>query len=269
MAWSKTQTAIVAGAFVLLAVGTTTIIFKEISNDWINDPRYWKTDSTVLAKNPPAIILRPSRGYYSGVSVLITSGSATGPDFRVEYKNVPFNVLLGVAYGFDAARIWPGNVPRGKFDYMFTLPGDYQKAYDSLKAEIKKQYGLVAHLETREQGVLLVKVSNPNATGFKMASGGGQAIGNGFNYAPDMSKYAVFTGASIDMLAWWLEETIYKMPVLNETGLTNDYDFTVSWKPLPGQSDESAVRGVMLNQFGLELVPGHRPIKTLVVEKAQ
>lgn len=36
-----------------------------------------------------------------------------------------------------------------------------------------------------------------------------------------------------------------------------------------GQSDEKAVRKVMLNQFGLELVPGHRPIKTLVVEKAQ
>jgi uncharacterized protein (TIGR03435 family) len=59
------------------------------------------------------------------------------------------------------------------------------------------------------------------------------------------------------------------MPVINQTGLTNDYDITVKWKPEAGQSEADAVRQILPDQFGIQLVPTNVPIEMLVVEKAQ
>jgi uncharacterized protein (TIGR03435 family) len=141
---------------------------------------------------------------------------------------------------------------------MFTMSGDPTTA---LKNEIKKQLGLVAHRETRHADVLLAKITNSNAPGLKIVSSAeNQQTGNFRN--------VVFKGVQIDALTSWLE-AITEMPVINQTGLTNDYDITVKWKPEAGQSEADAVRQILPDQFGIQLVPTNVPIEMLVVEKAQ
>ena len=256
MAWTKAKTAIVVGVGVLLAAGMTTVVVEEVSNDlsWADDPGAWKMDSKVLAKNPPAVILRPTRfQHMTGVA-----GSENG----IEFENVSLRFLLGNAYAHNEFwTILPKGLPQENYDFMFTLPGmpgDWLKA---LRNEIKKRLGLVAHLETREADVLVAKVTNSNAPGLKIASGSeNQQVGNFRN--------VVFKGAPIDSLTSWLE-AITEMPVLNHTGLTNYYDITVKWKPRPGQSEADAIRQLLPDQFGLELVPSRESVEMLVVEKVK
>jgi uncharacterized protein (TIGR03435 family) len=256
MAWTKAKIAIVASVGVLLAAGTTTIVVEKISHDlsWANDPRNWAMKSEVLAKNPPAIILRTTRFQH------ITGGTTS--ENRIEFENVSLQFLFGLAYAYDQDRlVLPNDPPQGNFDFMFTLPsmpGDWQKA---LKAEIKKQFGLVAHLETREADVLIAKVTNSNAPGLKIASGSE-------NHQTGNFRNVVFKGVQIDSLTSWLE-SVNEMPVLNETGLTNYYDIAVKWKPHTGQSEADAIRQILPDQFGLELVPSRDPIEMLVVEKVK
>ena len=154
--------------------------------------------------------------------------------------------------------VLPSDTRNGNFDFMFTRSGSSTEA---LKSEIKKQFGLVAHHETRQAAVLLAKVTNPNAPGLKIASGREEQQTVNF-------RNVVFKGATIDSLRSWLE-AVTETPVIDHTGLTNYYDITVKWKPGPGQSEADAIRQLLPDHFGLELVPTNMPIKLLVVTKTK
>ena len=72
---------------------------------------------------------------------------------------------------------------------------------------------------------------------------------------------------TIASLAWSLESLLGK-PVLDETALTNHYDFELKWTdagdthPAP----EALIQAVR-EQLGLELKAETRPVEVLVVEK--
>jgi uncharacterized protein (TIGR03435 family) len=239
MTWMKAKTALV-GTGILLAAATTAVAIN------------WELNSKALDENPPLVILRPTQ-FQS-----MTGGATSGN--KIVLKNVSLQLLLSMAYApSDEFRmVLPNNYPKGNFDFMFTLSGNHTEA---LKTEIKKQFGLVAHRETRQGDVLLAKVIKPNAPGLKITnSQEDEQIGDFRN--------VVFKGAQIDSLTSWLE-AITKMPVIDQTGLTNYYDITVKWKPQAGQSEADAIRQILPDQFGLELVPTNMPIGMLVVEKAQ
>ena len=244
MAWAKAKTTLI-GTSVLVAAATTAVAIS------------WELKSEALDKNPPVTILRPSQFQH------MTGAANSGNKLVVE--NVSFRFLLAQAYApldfrvpFQFRMVLPGDYPKGNFDYMFTRPGNH---WDALKDEIKKQFGLVAHVETRQTAVLLAKVTNPNAPGLRIAGGKlDQTIGNFRN--------VVFKGVPIDSLRAWLEAVI-ETPVFDQTGLTNLYDITVQWKPSPGQSEADAIRQLLPDQFGLELVPTNMPIKMLVVTKTK
>ena len=60
------------------------------------------------------------------------------------------------------------------------------------------------------------------------------------------------------------------MPIIDQTGTTNRYSIDIKWEELGGQDTEhKALKQVLLDQLGLELVPSHEPIKMLVVEKVK
>ncbi|HUJ11763.1 MAG TPA: TIGR03435 family protein [Verrucomicrobiae bacterium] len=245
MAWAKVKTTLL-GTSVLVAAATTTAV--AIS---------WELKSEALDKNPPVVILRPTQFQH------MTGGASSG--LRFVEENVSLRALLEEAYlqaanfqPLEYRMVLPSDCPTGHFDFMFTQSGS---APEALKNEIKKQFGLVAHVETRQTAVLLLKVTNPNAPGLKIAGGKeNQQIGNFRN--------VVFKGVPINGMRNWLEHII-QTPVIDQTGLTNFYDISVKWMPSPGQSEADAVRQLLPDQFGLELVPTNMPIKMLVVTKTK
>jgi len=256
MAWTKMKTAIVAGVAVLLTAGTTTLVVEKVvhKNSWADDPKSWETDSRVLDKLPAgAFIFRPTR--------FANGGGGVWAGERMSVRNYAISDLIDNAYGFSSVRtLFPPNMPRGHFDVMSTMAGGYATL---LKNELQKRFHLTARAETRDAGVLLLKVQNPNPPGLKPHGGSDRNsswMGGNGEITIQNQELRGFFGTI---------ESRVGVPVLDETGLTGRYDLHLQWKPGPGESDKDAFVRVLREQLGLQLVPATRPIEMLVVEKAK
>jgi uncharacterized protein (TIGR03435 family) len=264
MAWTKAKTAIVAGACVLLAAGTTTMVVEKLTSNipanlsstdlsWADDPRYWTSDSRVLAKLPPVLIIRPTKFPHDGGGV--------GAGGRMILKNhtlgMPGNIIQ-FAYNFPAytRTIYPANMPTDCYDLMFTLP---ERSKKSLQQELAKRFGYVAHKEFRQADVFLLKVQNLNPPNLKPA----QNRSNRRIFS-DADQTAIENG-DISAFCGQIEGSVGK-PVLDRTGLKGQYDITLKLKL--NQRSKEALDRALLDQLGLELVPTNMPIEMLVVEKA-
>ena len=82
-----------------------------------------------------------------------------------------------------------------------------------------------------------------------------------------------FFNCSINNLTRLLEGT-FRIPIVNETVLTNRYDYTIVGpqedpnRKADGWNWQAAWKTTLSQQFGLVLVPTRAAVKMLVVEKA-
>lgn len=260
MAWTKAKTAILVGAGVLVATGTSTVIVQHViarsrsfTTDpaWADDARNWAIDSRVLDKLPPAFILRPTR--------FLNNGGGVGSYNRRLMRDASVQSLVSEAYSFPDTRIiFPPNLPSSTFDLLLTLP-DHPK--ELLQEEIKKRFGLVTHKERREVDVFRLRVGNPNAPNLKRNNHRDQnAMWSGDSYRVTIRNETL--GGFISSI-----ESKVERPLLDETHLKGWYDLDLQWKPKPGESEKDAYRRALSEQLGLELVPDRAPIELLVVEK--
>ena len=60
------------------------------------------------------------------------------------------------------------------------------------------------------------------------------------------------------------------MPVVDETDLKGSYNLDLRWKvKTDPNANQEAVKQALIEQLGLELVPAHRAVELLIVEKVQ
>jgi uncharacterized protein (TIGR03435 family) len=272
MAWTKAKTAIVIGAGILLAAGTTTVVIKKaipstpaaIYEAIFEHPT--SESMNLLEIAPPTLIFRPTQ-----FPQKIGRGSPETATGKFAAVNFPLASLFGIAYGVkDAYVVFPDNFNLGNTDYdiLITLP-DHQK--EALQEELKKRFGLTAHAKTRETDVLLLKVADPARLQLHRTKGGGYR-----DYAGGWPvQKQIFKNVGLAVIADFAE---VGKPVLDRTGTKKHYDFDFplaeqkqKWLTTDAGMSASAYQSVLteqLNQAGLELVPTNMPIKMLVVEKA-
>jgi hypothetical protein len=283
MAWTKAKSAVVILAGVLLATGTTTAIVKQAGRPKITEAMWMVNDIDGLKKLPPTLVLRPSHFDKTG---------GVNRDGKYVYRDKPFFIIWSMAYapgastrsihwdllpepGFDWSKPAAMHFTNG-FDLMLTLTNQPE---EKLRREIKRQLGLIAHTEVIETNVLLLKVKKFPAPGLSYGNKNAHAFNVGgwsgeFNYeltnAPDLGNLASFL------------EGIFVVPVLDETGLHDLYNITMTWdqqeffrrmlKRGGGQSmqiQKEMIREALSDQLGLELIPTNAPIEMLVIEKAK
>ena len=181
-------------------------------------------------------------------------------DGRVLGINQPVKSILRIAY--DAASpyriVSNTELPAGEYDFLSNLPTGSREA---LQLALKKKFGVVGRFETRDTDVLLLKVKRSPAPGLRpsTASNVGMTAGGG---------QISITGQSLSGLVPNLEE-VFEIPVIDQTGLTGRYDVKLKWhESKSGHTDPEELKQALLDQLGLELVPGREPIEMLVVEKA-
>jgi uncharacterized protein (TIGR03435 family) len=264
MSWSKAKTVVVVGVVLILAAGATTVMVVTIkkANARAAENYFAHFDSTDIDKAPPVLILRPSK--YANKGDYVIAGRDYGPKGRIMRRGCALTEILTTAYGVGLEQmVLPPNLPRGKFDLLLTVPNNSREA---LRAEIKKQFGLVAHTETRDTDVLVLKNTNPNAPGLKISKGGGPNIWMNSG-SVKLVGYKMTDPSGFDVA-----HTIgmyFNMPVVDETGLTGAYDIDFHWNAnLQGDAAKKEVQRALSEQLGLELVPDRRPMEMLVVEKA-
>ena len=252
MAWAKAKTAIVSGVVVLLAAGTTTVTVKEIQKQRTDSWQTRYAGSEVLNRVPPQVRIVPTKfpeggGQCRAYNKLIGIG-------------VPVRNIVQAAYGGRAGRmILSTDLSPGRYDYIANLA---QNSDEALQREIKKKFGVVGKWETRETDVLLLKVKRANAQGLKPASAH-IALAN--SYAGHYSC----TNAPLSWVAEFLDN-YFEVPVIDRTGLNRHFDIDLKWdEPDQQHLNPEGLKQALLDEFGLELVPGREPVEMLMVERAK
>ena len=116
--------------------------------------------------------------------------------------------------------------------------------------------------------VLLLEVKRANAPGLKppVLEKNDTYWGIGVFHSSDE---VIDTGAPrFDGLAVYLER-YFKMPVIDQTGITQHFSTELRWKEVRGHPNHEGMEQALLDQLGLELVPDHQPVEMLVVEKVK
>lgn len=263
MAWTNAKTVIVATTTLVLATSTTTVVVKEIissNRQALYEVIFQHPDSSSLArlqKAPPVLIVRPTR--YPGLAGGVWTSNSKGV-----FVGAPISDLLCWAYGVLPTRmVLPADAPGGKYDYLDTLRNGHQEA---LRAKIKKQFGLVAHTETQDTDVLLLKIKD-DALLKPHRSGGGDARSyiNGENQTETYHlENEKLSDVALDL------EPYFEKPIIDGAGSAARYTFQLQWPDsLTGMEDVAQTVQQQLGQLGLELAPTNMPIKVLVVEKAK
>jgi uncharacterized protein (TIGR03435 family) len=270
MAWTKAKMAIVSGVVVLLAAGTTTVTVEKIHEHRNEAWQLGSINAQFLVNPPYRTVILPTqsakRSRKNG-----NGGMATMEDGRAYGINASVVEMLSVANwaygsGSPSRTVLMVEIPTNRYDYFSNLPKGSKAA---LQREIKKRFGVAGRFETIETNVWFLKVKYPDAAGLKLSrtKTGSKDVRNGAITA---------VGASTDDLARDLENH-FKIPVINQTGLTDLYDFKLQWNDYGKTAGEDrpihpnldGLKPALTDQLGLELVPGTAPVEMLVVERAK
>jgi uncharacterized protein (TIGR03435 family) len=210
-------------------------------------------------------------------------------------KNMPLRAVLQVAYdlNFESQIVnAPGWVESVRFDIdakedeatarkQAALPRDLAvEAYRPLiQALLADRFSLKVHHESREFPVLALVAAKGGA---KLTPSNDAAAAEPDNAKPASSqswqglhnKNGAIEGRSVTlgMLAsalGWRPEAAGRM-VVDQTGLTGKYDFTLTWAPegMPN-ADGPSLFTALQEQLGLKLEPTKAPVDILVIDHVE
>lgn len=254
MTWTKAKTVIVICVGVLLAAGSTTMVITKMESSsldaYLQDP-----ELNDISKAPPTIVaIQPT--HFSGVNKEPGALLGRTDGTREIGRDILLSTAILKAYGFPSFRrmICPEEVNQTRVDYLVTVP---DRPYERFQAEIKRKFGWIAHVETREVDVFLLRVKHPHAPGLTSAD---NSTYEEWSAKHPHTRYGLyFHNITVSNFAERIEPLVPK-PVVDRTGLAGNYDF------ITGSFGPENINQVFLDQLGLELVPGHEPIEMLVVD---
>lgn len=179
---------------------------------------------------------------------------------RTMGRNIPLRNVIAEACDCTPSRVlMPPDVPWGGYDYLITTGPE---AREDLRSAVERKLGYVAHRETRVVDVWALKVQDPNLPGLAASPDSelaDEAVKDGKPYMIHQPLNAI-----LDSLSQGIDR-----PVLNETGLTNCYDYSVTWKNVKDNAFTLATVKQVLAGWGLELEPATETIDMLIVTKVR
>ncbi len=206
--------------------------------------------------------------------------------------NVPLRNIITSAYGLRDFQLTggPGWVGTDRYDIVakpsrsentpaaapMDLPDDQRKiSEDQWKERIRSlltdRFGLVVHKETKEQQIYVLTVAKGGSK-LKAVPTPGPGKNQGMRSDRGRSQ-----GMAAPM--WMLANTLSSntgRPVVDKTGLTEKYDFTLEWTPdvAAAENPDSASSGsgptiftAVQEQLGLKLESTKGPVDIYVIDK--
>jgi uncharacterized protein (TIGR03435 family) len=208
----------------------------------------------VLPEPLAQVIVRPALNPEGGSA----SGSAKQ---RRTWLNMDAATVVRAAYGqiYPDSRVdLKATLPKQKLDVaIWAPPGDSQAYRRLVEAGIGGAFGLAAHTEEREVDVLLLGAEGAAATKLVPSASTGGSM-NSTKKEQDR-VISTFINGKLSGLAGLLEFHL-GVPVIDQTGLTDGYDFELV---LP---DKLETAREALKSLGLKLDPGRRRLTYVVIE---
>jgi uncharacterized protein (TIGR03435 family) len=258
----KTKTVTLIGVLILvlvLGVGVKMFFFPFVSD------AIFQMNSNKLKQAPAnVVLLRPTHFPKSGRNgIVYTSVERKGKSSQwIMGRNVSLQTVIATAYSYNAGRVsLPPGASTANYDFLVTTASDPEQ---HLQSAIRHKLGYTADVETRDTPVMALKVEDPNSQAMKVSTAEREDITpkNGRLY---------FTHVRLSVVTDGLEGML-KTPVVDKTGMTNFYDFSLLWdsktaqKIQSGTLDEETGRKI-LTGWGLGLEPDTASIEMLVVKK--
>jgi uncharacterized protein (TIGR03435 family) len=265
MTWTKAKTAVVVGVAALLATGTTTLTLREIQEHRWYSWEVPKADFALFYQTPPQVKIVPTKFQASGGSCCDGTRGAMG-------IAQPVQAIIQTAFRSDSLRtVFPPGLPTNRFDFFAKLVPP-RKAHEKMAVNknwtlelqklIAKQFGLQGRLEPRATDVLALKPVGDGVRGFAVS----HQMPGGIAFRSSPGHYAGIE-QPVSTLTQRLE-ALFKIPIVDQTGLTGNYDFTLQWdEPDRQQPNLDGLQQALRDQLGLELAPTNLPLEMLVVEK--
>ena len=194
-------------------------------------------------------------------------------------QNSPVKLMISLMYKVPMRQIRGGpdwiNTDRFDIEARADHPSSVDDLHLMFQNLLADRFNLKYHMETQEGPVYALTIDK---SGLKMkADGTGQAMG--IPIVP--ATGGGFKGTQVPMkyLIWWLGQQLQHdgRPVVDETGLSESYDFTLSFAPelppnvsrdsLPPEIQDlpSIFEGVK-QQLGLKLEPTRGPVEYFVID---
>jgi uncharacterized protein (TIGR03435 family) len=221
---------------------------------------YFEPDSNSLRHVPTGlVILQPTHFSHLPADMrhLHEDSSAVT---RTMGRDVPLRNVIAEACGCTPAHVvMPADAPEGGYDYLVTTG---PQALDDLQAAVENKLGYAVHRESRVVDVWAVKVHDPNLPGLTVSPDSepaDEAVKDGKPYLIHQPLSAI-----LDSLSQGLDK-----PFVDETGLTNCYDYSVTWKKMKDDAFTLATVKQVLGGWGLRLEPDTAVIDMFVAQKAR
>ena len=219
----------------------------------LNYPRFQKVPGNLL-------VVRPTHFMTGTGSFMANTSPKPGQNvLRMMGRNVSLEQVMAAAYGDSVSRVVPPfTKPKTNFDYLITVP---KQPRERFQAAVKKKLGYTAHWEDRDTDVLLLKTILPDPPAFAPSA----ATNGNVNF--EKGKYR-FTHMRPAFMVGILESN-FKQPVMDRTGMTNFYDFSVekTWRGPNGPDSQELNK--ILGNLGLKLEPATESTRMLVVEESR
>jgi uncharacterized protein (TIGR03435 family) len=212
------------------------------------------------------VLIRPSEAGEGGGGGGSSGPAGNSPYGRMYRSKTDGSSLLGLVLWAvqttEVRLVTNSALPDGKFDVLINLPWHASKRIPELLREaLRTTFGLISNKEKREMDVYILTASNSKLG--PTVSTGGSSSSSGLGRISAVNS-------SLTGLAWSLENLLGR-PVLDETGLTNRYDYQLKWKQPDGQRkpDVDTLRQALRDQLGLDLTPAKRAVEVTIVDLAK
>lgn len=206
------------------------------------------------------------------------------PGGKFRTLNFSLGEMISTAYGVQAKQVIgaPDWVWSEKFDVEATPDTPGMPSRTQLMNEVQKlmtdRFQLKFHRDKREMSALLLTVAkggaklktSDNPAGLPGLFFGGVGVLNVSN-----AHIVEFTGL--------MQQAVLDRPIVDQTGLTGKYDFTLKWTPDEAQMAQMGMKAApseaadappnlftaMQEQLGLKLESGKAPVEVLVLDKVE
>lgn len=199
------------------------------------------------------------------------------PAGRCVFRRMSLRSILAEAYRIPALSYEysifiagePGWVNTEHFDIEAKAEDDGASFDDltiMLRNLISERFKLAVHESTKEAGGYALVLAKG---GGKIKPAQDSKVRSGIGGATlDTTNCIAVTNAPIGRFATRLSR-ILQAPVIDSTGLTNSYTFTLSWSAEPDDPSAAGIFGAIQEQLGLKLEAKRVPVKIFIIDHVE
>jgi bla regulator protein blaR1 len=202
---------------------------------------------------------------------------------RFVVKDYNLKLLIAAAYDMNPKTIsgGPAWVESDYYDIVALTPGQGRPSHDQQMAMLRKlladRFTLTFHREQKEFSIYALQIAKdgPKLQATTLSASDPSSVGPGMVYPQRIVMPA--RNATMQDFASLLQRAILDRPVVDMTGLSGRYDFSLEWAP-----DETQFRGevpaasadaqspplfaAVKQQLGLNLEPRKGPVSAIIID---